>query len=106
MQPTHLKHTPPCLSHLPARPAGIPWLIDRFKQYVVLRDRLFSDTSVLRGKLQEAIPGEPLEGWILPVDRALLLVAHPCWFQPGQADELIMSRPPCCVAMLLNLLPC
>jgi hypothetical protein len=39
--------------------AGIPWLIDKFKQYVVLRDRLFSDTSVLRGKLQEAIPGEP-----------------------------------------------
>ncbi|EFN58238.1 expressed protein [Chlorella variabilis] len=35
---------------------GIPWLIDKFKQYVVLRDRLFSDTSVLRGKLQEAIP--------------------------------------------------
>jgi hypothetical protein len=36
---------------------GIPWLIERFKQYVVLRDRLFSDTSVLRGKLQESIPG-------------------------------------------------
>jgi hypothetical protein len=42
---------------LPAFCAGIPWLIDKFKQYVVLRDRLFSDTSVLRGKLQEAIPG-------------------------------------------------
>ncbi|KAL4858496.1 hypothetical protein ACK3TF_001466 [Chlorella vulgaris] len=35
---------------------GIPWLIEKFKQYVVLRDRLFSDTSVLRGKLQDAIP--------------------------------------------------
>ncbi|PSC71257.1 spore coat isoform A [Micractinium conductrix] len=35
---------------------GIPWLIERFKQYVVLRDRLFSDTSVLRGKMAEALP--------------------------------------------------
>lgn len=44
--------------------AGIPWLIDKFKQYVVLRDRLFSDTSVLRGKLQEAIPGGNGGQWI------------------------------------------
>lgn len=35
---------------------GIPWLIEKFKQYVVLRDRLFSDTSLLRNKLQDAIP--------------------------------------------------
>ena len=41
----------------PSSAAGIPWLIEKFKQYVVLRDRLFSDTSVLRNKLQDAIPG-------------------------------------------------
>lgn len=35
---------------------GIPWLIERFKQYVVLRDRLFSDTSVLRTKMDQAVP--------------------------------------------------
>jgi hypothetical protein len=30
---------------------GIDWLVARYKQYVVLRERLFSDTSVLRAKL-------------------------------------------------------
>lgn len=35
---------------------GIVWLIDKFKQYLVLRDRLFSDTSVLRTKLTGAMP--------------------------------------------------
>jgi hypothetical protein len=53
----HAPAAPP--SPAPAAAAGIPWLIDKFKQYVVLRDRLFSDTSVLRGKLQESIPGVP-----------------------------------------------
>ena len=47
-------------SHTSSLQTGIPWLIERFKQYVVLRERLFSDTSVLRGKLHESIPGAKL----------------------------------------------
>jgi hypothetical protein len=57
--PVHLTHTLHLLCMSTFCP-GIPWLIEKFKQYVVLRDRLFSDTSVLRGKLQDAIPG----GWL------------------------------------------
>ena len=58
--PSSRAPNPPC-PVAPRRrpPAGIPWLIERFKQYMVLRDRLFSDGSVLRGKLKESIPGAP-----------------------------------------------
>lgn len=38
---------------------GIPWLITRYKQYVLLRDRLFTDTGTLRDRLANAIPGGP-----------------------------------------------
>jgi len=40
----------PCLC------AGIEWLLDKFKAYVILRDRLLSDTSILRDKLEVAAP--------------------------------------------------
>ena len=33
---------------------GIPWLVGKYKQYVLLRDRLFSDSSLLRSKLGPA----------------------------------------------------
>lgn len=36
--------------------AGIEWLRDKFKAYVILRDRLLSDTSILRDKLDVAAP--------------------------------------------------
>ncbi len=36
--------------------AGIEWLLDKFKAYVILRDRLLSDTSILRDKLEVAAP--------------------------------------------------
>jgi hypothetical protein len=39
--------------------AGIPWLITRYKQYILLRDRLFTDTGTLRSRLNVAMPGEP-----------------------------------------------
>lgn len=35
---------------------GIEWLISRYKQYVLLRDRLFNETSLLRSRLNGAIP--------------------------------------------------
>lgn len=35
---------------------GIEWLRDKFKAYVILRDRLLSDTSILRDKLDVAAP--------------------------------------------------
>ncbi|KAL0038606.1 hypothetical protein WJX77_012521 [Trebouxia sp. C0004] len=35
---------------------GIEWLLDKFKAYVILRDRLLSDTSILRDKLEVAAP--------------------------------------------------
>ncbi|KAA6421606.1 MAG: hypothetical protein FRX49_08549 [Trebouxia sp. A1-2] len=35
---------------------GIAWLLDKFKAYVILRDRLLSDTSILRDKLEVAAP--------------------------------------------------
>ena len=31
--------------------AGIPWLVCRFKQYVMLRERLLTDTQGLRSRL-------------------------------------------------------
>ncbi|KAL3157116.1 hypothetical protein ABBQ38_001361 [Trebouxia sp. C0009 RCD-2024] len=35
---------------------GIEWLVDKFKSYVILRDRVLSDTSILRDKLHVAVP--------------------------------------------------
>ncbi|KAK9819606.1 hypothetical protein WJX72_000222 [[Myrmecia] bisecta] len=35
---------------------GIPWLINRYKRYVVLRERLLNDTHILRDKLTGARP--------------------------------------------------
>jgi hypothetical protein len=32
---------------------GIEWLVSRYKQYIVLRDRLFNETSILRSRLTE-----------------------------------------------------
>ena len=46
----HNKNQMPCLC------AGIAWLLDKFKAYVILRDRLLSDTSILRDKLEVAAP--------------------------------------------------
>ena len=37
--------------------AGIPWLVSRFKQYVVLRERLLTDTQGLRSRLGTAVQG-------------------------------------------------
>ena len=36
--------------------AGIDWLMGKFKAYVILRDRLLTDTSILRDKLDVAVP--------------------------------------------------
>lgn len=42
---------------------GIEWLVSRYKQYIILRDRLFNETSILRSRLTEdgrqstAVPG-------------------------------------------------
>lgn len=36
--------------------AGIPWLINKYKQYVLMRERLLNDTQKLRTKLQNSIP--------------------------------------------------
>ncbi|KAK9846381.1 hypothetical protein WJX81_002681 [Elliptochloris bilobata] len=36
---------------------GIPWLVSRFKQYVVLRERLLTDTQGLRSRLGNAVHG-------------------------------------------------
>lgn len=36
--------------------AGIDWLLSKFKAYVMLRDRLLTDTSILRDKLDVAVP--------------------------------------------------
>ncbi len=41
---------------MPCLCAGIEWLLDKFKAYVILRDRLLSDTSILRDKLEVAAP--------------------------------------------------
>lgn len=35
---------------------GIEWLVMRYKQYIILRDRLFSESPLLRSKLSNAIP--------------------------------------------------
>lgn len=50
---------PPTCSQPPPtpRPAGIPWLVSRYKQYILLRDRLFTDTGTLRSRLDIAMPG-------------------------------------------------
>ena len=37
-------------------PAGIDWLVGKFKAYMLLRERLLSDTSILRDKLDVAQP--------------------------------------------------
>ena len=36
--------------------AGIDWLMSKFKAYMILRDRLLTDTSILRDKLDVAVP--------------------------------------------------
>ncbi len=36
--------------------AGIAWLIAKYKQYLILRERVLSDTNVLRSKLDSAAP--------------------------------------------------
>lgn len=36
--------------------AGIPWLINKYKAYVVMRERLLSDTQRLRSNLDGAAP--------------------------------------------------
>lgn len=36
--------------------AGIDWLVGKFKAYMLLRERLLSDTSILRDKLDVAQP--------------------------------------------------
>lgn len=47
--------------------AGIEWLLDKFKSYIILRDRVLSDTSILRDKLHVAVPevsnGNSNAGW-------------------------------------------
>ena len=101
---TTLTHTPPPPPPSPqthtttttTTAAGIPWLIERFKQYVVLRDRLFSDTSVLRGKLSDALPGEAA-GWVVRRGRAerwagrrrqRCAFSHTLWPRPWQSSAL------------------
>ena len=37
--------------------AGVPWLINKYKLYIVLRERLLMDTPHLRGSLSAARPG-------------------------------------------------
>lgn len=36
--------------------AGISWLISKYKQYVLMRERLLNDTQKLRTKLEKSIP--------------------------------------------------
>ncbi len=43
-------------------PAGIPWLINTYKQYVLMRERLLNDTQQLRTKLQHSIPESSFPG--------------------------------------------
>lgn len=35
---------------------GIEWLVSRYKQYIILRDRLFNESSLLRRKLNGSFP--------------------------------------------------
>lgn len=42
---------------------GIPWLVGKYKQYVLLRDRLFSETSLLRNKISGAVQGGRVAAW-------------------------------------------
>jgi len=42
----------------PAR-VGIPWLVSRFKQYVLLRERLLTDTQGLRARLGDPLSAAP-----------------------------------------------
>ncbi len=37
--------------------AGVSWLINKYKLYIVLRERLLMDTPHLRGSLSAARPG-------------------------------------------------
>ena len=60
--------------------AGIPWLLEKFKAYVFLRDSLLSDTTILRNKLDSAVPE----------------VFHP---QPGASAGMLLSwsHSECCM---------
>jgi len=46
--------------------AGIPWLINQYKQYVLMRERLLNDTQKLRTKLQKSIPEPNSSGKYAP----------------------------------------
>jgi hypothetical protein len=37
------------------RGAGIPWLINKYKQYILMRERVLKDTQSLRTKLKQSI---------------------------------------------------
>ena len=42
--------------------SGIPWLISKYKQYILMRERLLTDTQSLRTKLEKAIPDPSMRG--------------------------------------------
>ncbi|KAK9812292.1 hypothetical protein WJX73_010370 [Symbiochloris irregularis] len=40
---------------------GIPWLESKYKQYIVMRERVLTETQALRDKLLQAVPDMPLQ---------------------------------------------
>ncbi|BDA41451.1 hypothetical protein COCOBI_02-2310 [Coccomyxa sp. Obi] len=50
----------PCLADVES--TRIPWLINKYKQYIIMRERLLSDTQSLRTKLEKAIPDPSTRG--------------------------------------------
>ncbi|KAK9908909.1 hypothetical protein WJX75_004531 [Coccomyxa subellipsoidea] len=50
----------PCLADVES--TRIPWLINKYKQYIIMRERLLSDTQSLRTKLEKAIPDPSMRG--------------------------------------------
>ena len=56
--------------------AGIPWLINQYKQYVLMRERLLNDTQKLRTKLQKAIPEPNSSGKYAPFVHCSFFLHH------------------------------
>ncbi|CAL8461828.1 g1359 [Coccomyxa elongata] len=50
----------PCLADVES--TRIPWLINKYKQYILMRERLLTDTQSLRTKLEKAIPDPSTRG--------------------------------------------
>lgn len=70
--------------------AGIDWLMGKFKAYVILRDRLLTDTSILRDKLDVAVPD------FANGKSSLLSVQSPVYFSPlsGRSEEVCHAPSP------------